>query len=388
MKILILPSWYLPSGAYFIQEQAIFLQDKGLEINVLANLSISITQHKTGYFALPWCCVSSTENGLLTYRKYTRFIPKNEKLNFIRWVSGALELFEAYIVDQGFPDLIHVHSAMWGGYAAALIKEKYGIPYVITEHLGIMALQSEFAKSQFPAWKNPYFEKAYQNADFILPVSDQLMRKISEFAPNYTCWKAISNIVDTDFFNLRKREHSKLPFQFVCVNGYYKEKGYDILLKAFDLFCSSNVDSRLTIAGENFNCSDFQELLKTCKNKDKITFLGEIDRIQVRELLWSADVFLLTSRVESQSISTLEAMSTGLPVVCTEVVPEFMIPSFCGYRVPIEDEISFSETMLKMCINIQLFDGEHISDYVKSIAHKEVIINQIVEVYKDVLCRK
>ncbi|MDD2797792.1 MAG: glycosyltransferase [Bacteroidales bacterium] len=387
MKILILPSWYLPAGAYFIKEQAQFLQEKGIEVHVLSNLSVSLTQSGLDYFLMPWSRFCGDEDGLLTFRYYTRFLPKSEKLNLTRWVNGTLNLFESYIYEHGKPDLIHVHSAMWGGYAAALIKEKYGIPYIITEHLGIMALQSEFAKSQFPEWKTSYFEKAYQKADCIVPVSEQLMRKISQFAPQ-TNWKAIPNIVDTDFFYYRKRDPKSGAFHFVCVNGYYPEKGYDILLKSFDLFCAQNRDVRLTIAGENFENPIFQKMLKSCANADKITFTGEIYREEVRELLWAADAFLLSSRVESQSIAALEAMSTGLPIICTEVVPEFMIPSFCGHRVAIEDAEVFAKNMVKMTTERNSYDEEKISQHVKQIAHKDVIITQIIDVYEEVLARK
>ena len=387
MKILVLPSWYLPSGAYFIKEQVLFLQERGLQVDVLSNLEVSITEHRTEYVTLPWKTFVANEDGILTYRGFTRFIPKSENLNIQIWVSKTLKLFDKYIDEQGRPDLIHVHSAMWGGLAAALIKERYGIPYVITEHLGIMALQSDFARNQFPVWKNPFFEKAYQNADFVVPVSAQLMRKILEFAPQQKNWQAIPNIVDTDFFFFKKRER-KIPFHFVCVNGYYEEKGYDILLQAFDEFCENHPDIELTIAGENFENPRFQEILKLCQNKQKIIFTGEINREQVRDLLWSADAFLLSSRVESQSIAALEAMSTGLPIVCTEVVPEFMTTDFCGFRVPIENPTSFAEAMSRMVNQIDSLDGLKISEHIRREAHKDVIVEKIIGVYRQILLRK
>jgi glycosyltransferase involved in cell wall biosynthesis len=275
---------------------------------------------------------------------------------------------------------------MWGGYAASLIKKHYDVPYMITEHLGVMALQCEFSKNQFSHWKDEYFKSAFSNTDYIVPVSEQLMRKISDFSLPNTPWRAIPNIVDTDFFALKKRSRNE-NLRFVCVNGFYTEKGYDILLQAFDLFCEKEQNATLTIAGENFENSEFQQILADCKNRHRITFVGELNREGVRQLLWNSDVFLLPSRVESQSISILEAMSTGLPVVCTEVVPEFMTPSFCGYRVANENAAEFAEMMLRMVADVAEFDAQEISAHTRSIAHKDVIIDAISEVYREVMDR-
>lgn len=387
MRVLILPSWYLPAGGYFIKEQALFLQERGLDVAVLANVAVSITHGKSRYLTLPWHCFSTMEDGLLTYRCYTRNLPKNEQLNLKRWCNFTVHLFERYLKEVGRPDIIHVHSSTWGGYAASLIKEKFGVPYIITEHRGIMALQSKYAVSQFQDWQEYYFKKAFNNADYIVPVSDQLMRKISEYTDQHVPWCSIPNIVDTDFFSCRKH-HRNSPFHFVCVNGYYQVKAYDVLLQAFDLFCETNKNARITIAGENFNHPDFQVLLQQCLNRDKITFSGELNREQVRNLLWEADAFLLSSRVEAQPIAVLEALSAGVPVVVTDVVPEYVIPSFCGYRVENENVEAFAAAMQQMVETRDCFDEDQISSHATKIASKDLIIDQITEVYGKVLYEK
>ncbi|WP_243350272.1 glycosyltransferase [Parabacteroides sp. FAFU027] len=384
MKILILPSWYLPGRAYFIQEQALFIQEQGIEVDVLANVSLSVTFDQMKYLTSSWKSFSQMERGLLTYRCFTRQLPKSEKFNIEYWVKKTLDLFEKYQLEQGLPDLIHVHSSTWGGLAAAIIKERFGVTYVITEHRGVFALQSEFSIRQFPAWKDPYYQKTFENADFIIPVSDQLMRKISIYSGEKVPWKAVPNIVDTDFFHYKERDPNK-PFHFICANGFYKVKGYDILLKAFDRFCEKHPDVKLSIAGEYFDSPKFQKILSDCLNRDKIVFTGELSREEVRELMHSADAFLLSSRVESQSIATVEALSTGLPVVCTDVVPEFVVPSFCGYRVPNEDPEAFAGAMLRMVKNIESFDRKRLSQHARNIAHKEVIVRQLIEIYNQVL---
>ena len=43
-------------------------------------------------------------------------------------------VFDHYLKIEGQPDLVHVHSMLNAGVLASQIKEKYQIPYVITEH--------------------------------------------------------------------------------------------------------------------------------------------------------------------------------------------------------------------------------------------------------------
>lgn len=383
MKILILPSWYLPDGGYFIKEQALFLQETGLKVDVLVNRAISLTKHTQEFFYRSFSLDCHNEDGLNTYRCYTRKLPKFERLNIRRWAYRTIAAYEEYQKKEGAPDLIHVHSATWGGYAASLIKEKYGIPYIITEHRGILAMQSTLANNLLKPWYDTYFSKAYGMADYIVPVSDQLMKKIGQITVPDGKWRAIPNIVDTQFFYPNKNKSKR--FRFVCVNGYYKVKAYDILLNAFDIFCETNNDAEIYIAGENFEHQEFQQLLKRCKNKERINFAGELDRKGVRQLLWTADVFLLPSRVESQSIAVLEALSCGVPVLCTDVVPEFVMPSPNGIRVPNENPVAFANGMKAIYENCGNYDRNQISEFVKTIASKEVVIEKILQVYREVL---
>ncbi len=52
----------------------------------------------------------------------------------IRWVRAGLKAFKHYIRENGLPDLIHAHCMNYAGILAQKISEKYGIPYVLTEH--------------------------------------------------------------------------------------------------------------------------------------------------------------------------------------------------------------------------------------------------------------
>jgi L-malate glycosyltransferase len=172
--ILLLPSWYLPEGGQFCRNQAQILCEHGVKANILANVSIPWRKYGWKSLKFPWFSFTSKEEGLLVFRKFSLRIPRLKAFNGILWSWQTLSMFDQYVKENGKPDLIHVHSVLWGGYAAYLINKKRSIPYVITEHRGVFGESCEYAKRQFEDLQTPYMEKAFSNAKVIIPVSTKL----------------------------------------------------------------------------------------------------------------------------------------------------------------------------------------------------------------------
>ncbi|MDI6703226.1 MAG: glycosyltransferase [bacterium] len=80
-----------------------------------------------------------------------------------------------------------------------------------------------------------------------------------------------------------------------------------------------------------------EEMVKKLPFCNKVLFLGEIDDIQ--SILAAADLFLLTSEVESFGLACLEAMACGVPVVATQVggLPEVIENGKSGFLVKVGD---------------------------------------------------
>jgi len=393
LHILKLPSWYTsnfaPIGGRFVADQAQILKSKGVETNVLANVSLTIKNDKAEYFILPYRAFLSEENGLSVFRHYFRCLPKFPKpFNAKRWIKSTLKLFEKYQAQFGKPDLIHVHSAIWGGCAAALIKEKYGIPYIITEHRGIFGQSCEYAKNTFKDWQTPFLEKAFSEAAAIIPVSENLTPKIQSFLNKKVSIIPISNVLDTDFFHYKKRDKSE-KIRFITTNNFSIAKAYDILFPAFDSACNEIPNLELTICGKNFwNNQEFEKIWQKIKNKNNFRFVGFKNSKEVRSELWQADIFVLASRVEAQPVAVLEALSSGLPIVCTAVVPKIVATAENSIVVPVENEEKLQNAITEMAKNYQKYNGKAISEHIKSVAGKEAFAKAIMEVYEQVLSEK
>jgi len=391
MKILQIPYWYPPEGGEFCRDQAVLLKKSGVEIDVLANVPAPWRKYGLGVFTkFPVHPFFSKEDNLDVLRNYFWRIPKSEKHNVNRWIKKTLKLVDLYIEEKGMPDIIHTHVALWAGYVGFLVKKKYNIPYVVTEHHSIFSNKSEFSRSSFKSWQLKYLTSVFSNADYILPVSTVIVDKINEFSNNNPNLCVISNILDNQFFTYKKREFCRNTFVFFTANSYCLDKAYDVLLEAFEIVCKQNRNVELRIAGTNFDNPVIKRLLAENKNsRNKIVFCGFLSQTEVRDELWNADAFVLASRAESQSIATIEALCTGLPIVCTEVVPEEVAIPTAGYcGVSVDNPQALADAMLMMMENYKKFDSLAISNHAHKITDPNLFVEKTKKVYVSVLDTK
>jgi len=91
-----------------------------------------------------------------------------------------------------------------------------------------------------------------------------------------------------------------------------------------------------------------EKLTNELKLSSNVTFLGE--RKDVPELLRTAGFFVSSSKTEGISLTLLEAMAVGLPIVTTRVGgnPEIVIPGETGYLVPPQNPDALATSILDM----------------------------------------
>lgn len=106
-----------------------------------------------------------------------------------------------------------------------------------------------------------------------------------------------------------KSKKGKIKFLYVGQITY--RKGVHHLLNVVE----SMPDIDLTLVG-SYNAES--PLYKDYYTKEHIHFTGHIAHDKVRRYMHEADVFVFPSLSEGFSLSCLEALSQGLPVICTE----------------------------------------------------------------------
>lgn len=376
MHILEIPSFFTPYGGEFCLDQARALKAVGHEVRILSNVQLGVTIGLKGYLCLPYRRYEHQRDGITVCQSFQRGVPMVIRWNVRRWVRIVCSMFEDYVNKYGVPDVLHAHCSKWAGYAAMQISRKYHIPYVITEHLSRLVFEKEFGPAPSDAWQIPLLKEAYEKANLVIPVSEELVENIAcYFGKNYR-WQAVSNTIDTDFFHYQARKPlSGRPFRFCCLANNWPMKGYDILIPAFRQLRELGKNVELHIAGRGTDSAEFRSSLS-----DGMITHGLINKEAVRELLYQSDALVLASRSEVQPLSLLEAMSTGIPVISTECVPQSLRIEGGSTIVPIDDVKALSEAMSDLTNNSPV-DGQWLSQEVKRMASPEVIGRKLEQLF-------
>ena len=379
MHILEIPSFFTPYGGEFCLDQAKALKAVGHEVRILSNVQLGFSIGGKDYFVLPSCRYEHEQDGITVFQAFQRGIPKAIRWNMKRWVAIVCDMFDDYVARYGKPDILHAHCAKWAGYAAMRISEKYGVPYVITEHLSKLVFEKEFGPAPSDTWQIPLLKACYREANMVIPVSEELVDNISCYFGKDYQWQAISNTIDTDFFHYQPRsDRNGRAFRFCCLANFWPLKGYDVLIPAFQQLRKSGVNAELHIAGRGTDSNNFKAMLS-----DGIVSHGLLSRNAVRDLLYKSDAIVLASRSEVQPLSLLEAMSTGIPVIATECVPQSMRLKEGCTIVPIGNVQALATAMSS--VMVKPVDGERLSQTVRQRVSPEVIGMRLTEVFDTVL---
>ena len=130
-------------------------------------------------------------------------------------------------------------------------------------------------------------------------------------------------------------------------------KGHDVLLSAFRKVAGREKDIHLLIVGDGSERIRLHAITLALGLKDRVTFLGEVDRERVRALLAGCEFLVLSSWSEGLPLVALEAMASRRPVVSTHVggVPELVSHSETGLLVPPGDPDALADAMLYLVQN-------------------------------------
>jgi L-malate glycosyltransferase len=387
MHIVILPSWYryneVPGSGIFFRDQAVALAKEGCHVTILFAEPRSLRSFTLRKFFFE----SHFQINESNYDNVREYIFKGwnplirSSIGRKIWIWIMFRLFCSYIRKYGKPDIVHVHSVLWAGVVASMIYKKFNIPYVVTEH------STGFIMEEINPALKPTFYKIGSEASMFFTVGELLAKKVSDFCPIIVT-TILPNFVDVAFFrNISPVKYfNRGEFIFFSLGNLLANKGYDILLSAFKKAFKGDFNIKLKIGGQGELAADLKAMTKVLGIEKQITFLGHLNRIQIREQLQSSDSFVLASRIETFGIVFIEAMACGLPVIGTRCGgPEGFILPDCGYLVAKEDVDQLACALQWMVENRKQFDEERISEYVTTNFDSAVLAKVLLKYYEKCL---
>jgi colanic acid/amylovoran biosynthesis glycosyltransferase len=218
--------------------------------------------------------------------------------------------------NRGFvPDVIHAHFFLAGVPALALgrVLRK---PVVVTEQW------STFLPDD-PMTLSPLMQRVaratFTHADMVLPVSDALRDGIRSLGVSAE-FRVVPNVVDVRQFHPGPQtDRNGRPQKLIGVGGLYHAKGWEFLLEAVALVARDRHDFTLDIVGDGELKGEHESLAGKLGIADLVTFHGWLPKADVAARVRDADLFVLTSRYDSNPCAVIEALASGVPVVGTAV---------------------------------------------------------------------
>ncbi len=164
--------------------------------------------------------------------------------------------------------------------------------------------------------------------------------------------KKISNIVNGSGVDLNSYPFSSLPSKpiFLMISRLLIDKGVREYVSAAKIVRLNFPNARFQLAGylDNNPSAISNDELKSWIEKGYIEYLGEHKSVQ--PILKSCRYFVLPSYREGTPRSTLEALSTGRPIITTDVpgCRETVINNKNGLIVPVKNSVALANAMINL----------------------------------------
>jgi len=265
------------------------------------------------------------------------------------------------IVDALRPELLHIHDAallalqflrLSRRIEVPLVASCYYVPRFVTRYLGGEITEDvvEAATWAYSVWLLNHCDRVVfatrAHRDFF---QDQGLK-----APT----AIISNGLDVHRYRpadgadegIEARYALPAGPRILFVSRLARDKAIDVLIRAMPGIRSHVPNASLLLVGRGDYRASLEELTAELRLAGAVRFLGFIPEADMPAIYRACDCFAIASTYEVQSLPTLQALATGLPVVAADAValPEIVKDGVNGYLVPPGDPRAVADAIVRV----------------------------------------
>jgi len=248
------------------------------------------------------------------------------------------------VVKEISPDIVHIQNHFLIGKEALGAAKKLGVPVIGTNHFMPENLVHYLHLPRFAerwlrkfAWRQ--FVRVYEKLDFVTTPTKTAVALLVNAGLNkdvvpISCGIDLERFKPTNDGSYLKRRFA-IPTDrpvLLYVGRLDKEKRIDAVLRALPNILRVT-SAHLVLAGIGKEKQKLKELTEKLGIQKAVTFAGFVPDEDLQNIYRTADLFVAAGIAELQSIVTMEAMASGLPVVAVNAMalPELVHDGENGY---------------------------------------------------------
>ena len=381
MHVLILPSWYPrfdgdAEGSFF-RDQTHGLAEAGLKVGVVFSDLRGPGRHFQK--GRPSGITIAQDGPIAEVRSHgfnwsPRFMPGFEWL----WLRHAERALSVYLDRFGKTDVVHVHSMEPAATMAARLKDRYGIPFVITEHstFHLRHVVSDGVRRKCA--------RLAQASSANLAVSEVFAGKLDALYGGD--WSYLPNIVSSDFLRQPLISLGDREFRLVSVALLSRRKRMDLVVEAVAALRARGHDVALTIVGDGEERPRLEQMVSALGLEEKIEFAGLTARADVPGAMSKGRILVSASEAETFGVTLIEGMALGMPIVATRSGgPDSIVTPEVGKLVDDWSAAAIADAIEEVIRHIDRYDPAKMRAHCEARYSTSVVSDALKSIYADAI---
>ncbi|MBV8576276.1 MAG: glycosyltransferase [Acetobacteraceae bacterium] len=394
MRILVLSAQYPrsdnPTSGIYVQEQVAALRRAGADARALVGREawlgpsrplFSLNALRRFAFSRPQLQWREQLGALYAEFPAVAVGRLGEGIRSYCYAAGLRRLGREFRRDFPF-EVIHAHTALLDGAAATELKAVFGVPRVLTEHTGPLSV---ITKTRLMRRR---VRRALLNSDRVVAVSNALARTIRQTFPELDlAIDVIPNGVDEQLFGVDPQLPApSLQKTILWIGSFDPLKRPLLALAAFAAIAKRRPEFNLHFIGRGSLEAVMRREVEQLGLGRRVRIDDYYDRAMLAGIMSRASMLFVTSIVETFSLVTIEALSSGVPVVSTRCGgPEDILAEPWLGRLTDDSLEALTAALLEITARLTDFQAERLRAFAVDRFGMKVVAERYIALYEAVI---
>ena len=295
----------------------------------------------------------SIEEGVRVVRAPVYFRKASATANFNSMLAfmpmGVLE--GRRLLSAGKFDVINTHFVLPTGPVGDALAHHAGIPNILSVHGGDLYDPSKLTSPHRHAILRAWVRRLIRRADVVVGQSLNTLENMHKYyTPEIMGLRIPLGIARPACYNAARSDfgYTAEDVLLITVGRLVARKAVDQLVQMVSRLANPKV--HLIVVGSGPEQENLQAQAAALGVQDQIHFMGFVDDCEKFRLLEIADIYVSTSQHEGFSLSYLEGMVKGLPIIAYDYGghTDYLVDGETGYLVPLNNLDQFILCTQKM----------------------------------------